>query len=78
MSSAADPAIGAVDVVNDVTIAPTYCRGLYVGTTGNVAVTMSTGDAVTFVAVQAGTVLPIRVKRVNSSGTTASSIIALY
>lgn len=76
--SAADPAIGAVAVVNDVTIVPNYCRGIYVGTTGNVAVTMANNDAVTFIAVQAGTVLPIRIKRVNASGTTATSIIALY
>lgn len=78
MSAAADPAIGAVAVVNDVTIVPAYCRGLYVGTTGNVSVIMSNNTTATFVAVQAGTVLPIRVKQVTASGTTATSIIALY
>lgn len=79
MSSAADPAIGALAVTLDADISTLACRGLYVGTTGDVAVVMSVGGApVTFIGVQGGTVLPIRVRRVNTSGTTATNIIALY
>ena len=53
-------------------------RALYVGGTGDVAVTMQDGGEVTFVDVPAGTVLPIRVKVVKSTGTDATSIIALW
>lgn len=56
------------------------CRGLFVGTTGNVAVNgLSTGAAsVTYKNVPSGSVLPIQVSRVLATGTTASDIIALY
>jgi len=60
-----------------------YPRGIYVGTTGNVAVRMA-GDGqigdqdVTFIGVPAGTLLPISVSRVLATGTTASNIVALY
>lgn len=56
----------------------TVSRALYVGVAGNVAVILS-GDsaAVTFVGVAAGSVLPLRVKRVMSTNTTANSIVAL-
>ena len=53
-------------------------RALYVGATGDVAVTMQDGGDVIFVDVPAGTVLPIRVKVVKSTGTDATSIIALW
>jgi hypothetical protein len=78
VSSAADPAIGAVSPTLDVDIVPTYSRALWVGGAGNVSVVTSVGENVTFVGVQAGTLLPIRVRRINSSGTTATSLLALY
>lgn len=78
MSSAADPAIGAVSPTPDVDVIPTYSRALWVGGAGNVSVVTSVGETAIFVGVQAGTLLPIRIKRVNSSGTTASSLLALY
>lgn len=52
-------------------------RGLYVGGAGNMAVIMVSGATVTFSNILAGTVLPIRVSRVKSTGTTATSILAL-
>lgn len=52
-------------------------RGLYVGTSGDVAVTMYGGGNVTFANVPAGTILPVRVTVVLNSGTTASDIVAL-
>lgn len=53
-------------------------RGLYIGTTGDVSVQMyRTGTAVVFKTVPAGVILPISVIRVNSTGTTASNIVAL-
>ena len=53
-------------------------RGLWVGGAGNVKVLMLGGDAVTLVGVQAGTLLPIRVSRVYSTDTTATSMVGLY
>ncbi len=52
-------------------------RALYVGGTGNVAAVNEAGIAVTFVGVPAGTILPINCRRVNSTNTTATSIVAL-
>ena len=53
-------------------------RGLYVGGAGNVKVTMYGGETVTLQGILAGTVLPIQVCRVWSTGTTASLMIALW
>ena len=56
----------------------TNTRGLYVGTGGDIAVTMVDGNACTFVSVPGGTILPVQVIQVLSTDTTASNIIALY
>jgi hypothetical protein len=53
-------------------------RALWVGGAGNVAAVMKDGTVLTFVGVPAGTMLPIRVSRVNSTNTTATSMVALY
>lgn len=59
------------------TIEPT--RALYVGTGGDVAVEMANaGGSKTFAGVPDGAILPISVRRVYVSGTTASNILALY
>lgn len=52
-------------------------RGIYVGGTGDVAAVMVSGDVVTFSAVPAGTLLPIRCKRINSTNTTATLMVAV-
>jgi len=53
-------------------------RGLWVGTGGDIQVTMSSEQVLTFEAVPSGYLLPIQVTRVWATGTTASGIIALY
>lgn len=54
-------------------------RALYVGQAGNVAVEMLAGGApVTFEAVPAGLLLPIRVRKVLETGTTAGQIISIF
>jgi len=72
------PAHGAVAVTkSDSTVLPTT-RGIYVGVTGDVAVTMAgNGAVVTFKAVPVG-ILAIQVTKVMSTNTTATDMLALY
>ena len=51
---------------------------IYVGVTGNVAVITAQGDTVTFVGVPAGSTVPVQVTRVLATGTTATSLVAIY
>jgi len=51
---------------------------LYVGGAGDLKVDTVGGDAVTFVAVPAGSFIPVQVTRVYSTGTNATSIVALW
>lgn len=53
-------------------------RGVYVGGSGDVVAVSPAGDVVTFSNVAAGTVLPIRVTRINSTSTTATGMVALF
>lgn len=77
MAQDANPADSAVAVTKSDSTVLTETRGLYVGVEGDVAVTIG-GANVTFVGVPSGAILPIRVTKVLSTGTTASSIVALY
>lgn len=73
------PASSAAGVTpDDATDLSDVSRALYIGGTGDVAVTMKSGDAVTFKNVIGGTVLAIRVSRVLSTGTTATDIVAMH
>lgn len=63
---------------HDSTNLTTNARSLYVGTGGNVVAVGLDDTAVTFSNVPDGTILPIACKRVNSTSTTASSIVALF
>ncbi len=57
-------------------IVPT--RAIYVGGAGAISAVMrSGGNAVTFSAVPVGTVLEVSVTRINSTGTTATNLVAL-
>jgi len=53
-------------------------RGLYIGGAGNIKVDTAAGTTVTLNSAAAGSVLPIRVKKVYATGTTATNIVALY
>jgi hypothetical protein len=50
---------------------------IYVGVTGNIALVTANGDEVTLQNAQAGSVIPVRVKKVKATGTTATGLIAL-
>lgn len=68
-------AVTPVDTA-DLSISP--CRALWIGVAGDVAlIAEGDTDAVTLTAVEAG-LLPVRAKRVLSTGTTATDIVALY
>lgn len=78
-SDQAAPARGWISVTpSDVTDLPAGCRGLWVGGAGNVTMVGDNGTAVAFNGVAAGTHLPVGPVRVNSTGTTATAIVALY
>jgi hypothetical protein len=77
-----EPAFGAVLLTpHDTNELNPYSRALYIGTGGNVNVRMidETGSTnVLFTGVPTGTILPIGVKIVLTTNTTASTIVALY
>lgn len=73
------PGVGAFAVTpHDTNAVTKTTRALYVGGAGSVKVTMQDNTEVTFVAVPAGTILPIRVKKVWTTGTTATSMLGIY
>lgn len=72
------PASDAFDITaDDNTDFATTARAIYVGRTGDVALVTLEGTTVTFVGLQAGTVLPVSTARVRATGTTASDLIGL-
>lgn len=78
MSNKSDPcsrfaAITPSDTVN--LINPAFA--IYVGGSGDVVCINNDGVAVTFVGATAGSILPITTSRVNSTNTTATSLVAL-
>lgn len=66
-------AITPSDTVNFDTVA----RGVYVGGAGNVVAISPGGTVLTFTAVPAGTILPVRIKRINSTSTSATAMVGL-
>ena len=77
-----EPAKGAAAVTpNDSTDLTYQTRGLYVGVSGDVVVTMvdqADGANVTFTGLAGGVVHPLEVKRVWNTNTTATNIVALW
>ena len=71
------PSNGASVTPNDSTDLPRPGI-LYVGTGGTLVLTTLGGDTVTLANFPSGAFLPVRVKRVLSTGTTASGIYVFY
>lgn len=74
------PADEAATVVpGDTTAIAFPVRAIYVGTAGNLAVTMAGGSnaVVTFLNVPSGAILPIMAKFIMATNTTATNIVAL-
>lgn len=61
---------------SDLTRQPTI--GVWVGGAGNLRVTTFAGEDVVIPSVPAGTLIPIKVKRIWATNTTATLIMALY
>ena len=74
-----DPAVKGVALPDATTTTPAPgSRAIYVGGAGSLVVTLA-GDSstITFTAVPAGTLLPIRITSISSSST-ATDVVALY
>lgn len=69
---------GAAVTPSDANELATVSRALWVGTGGNLVVVTMDGSAITLKNVQNGTLIPIRVKQVKATNTTATDIVALY
>lgn len=67
----------AVTPSDTVALTEPYPFALLIGTAGTLKVDTADGDTVTFGNVPAG-ILPLRVKQVYSTGTSATNIAALY
>jgi hypothetical protein len=78
MSFVSDPVkYGAVIIPSDVTDLTSPTRGIWVGTTGNISVKLANSEALIFQNVPVG-ILPVQALRINSAGTTASNLVALW
>jgi hypothetical protein len=73
------PAVGGSAVTpSDTANLTKEARALWIGGGGNVKVITVDGSTITMVGVAAGSIIPVRVKRVFSTDTTATSIVALW
>ncbi len=54
------------------------CQAIYIGVGGNMVVIRDDDTAVTFTGVVAGTIVPVQAKRINSTSTTATNMVALF
>lgn len=62
---------------SDSTDLAVYANALWVGGTGNISLITLDGTTVLISGIPAGTVLPLQVKRVRSTSTTATAIVGL-
>lgn len=79
MSIWSDPPSDGQDVTPSDTVSfAVPCRGLYVGTGGDVACVFANGRATVYHNVPTGSHVPGIFKRVNATSTTATDIVALW
>lgn len=75
------PAVNCLSITpNDSADIANVSRALYVGAAGDVKITTGAGDTVTIKSATAGSILPIRVRRVFATGSDggAGDYIGLY
>lgn len=68
----------AISTSDTVDLPQGICVAIYIGAAGNVKLITGLGSTVTFVGLNAGTILPVTASRVFATLTTASSLVALY
>jgi hypothetical protein len=75
-----NPAEHAFEITpNDDDDVPYVSRFLYAGGTGDIKLITCSGETVLFKAVPAGTIIPVRARRVLSAGTSANMyLVGLY
>ena len=56
---------------------PELTRALYVGAGGAVVAVMQSGTEVSFANLGSGTLLPVRLRRVRATGTTAGALVGM-
>jgi len=73
------PAQGGFAIIpSDSTDLAAETRGLWVGASGDLALVLASGDEVTVSGAIGGSLLPLRVRRVKATGTTATALVGLY
>ena len=77
MSALVHTTYGGAKAITPSDTADNTFSAIYVGGAGSVTVVMESGDTVLFTAPPVGTILPIRVKKVNATGTTATLLVGL-
>ena len=66
----------SVDLVRNA--AGEFPASIYAGVAGNISVVGADGESAVFQNVPAGYPLPIRARRINATGTTATGLIGIY
>lgn len=69
---------GASITPDDASDLPVLPRAIYIGSGGDIAVTLADGDSVTLTGVPTGALLPLRTQRVRQTGTSATGLVALW
>lgn len=74
------PAFNGVEITPSATNLASIVRALYIGVAGNVVILTPASASLTFINVQAGSILPVMALAVaaTASGTTAGNIIGLF
>lgn len=68
---------GQALVADDIQPLASVTRAIYVGSGGDMRVTLLSGDVITLKSTVAGTVYPLRITHLHSTGTTASDVVGL-
>lgn len=72
------PANDAFNIIPDDAIDLTQVtRALYTGAGGDISLVMQSGASVSFIAVPAGIILPLRIRKVMATATTATNLCGL-
>jgi len=78
LATATVPALDGAAVTPSNTVGFGFvARAIYVGTTGDITLVTPNDVVLTFVGVPGGVILPVMCTRVNSTGTSASNMVAL-